>query len=946
MNVLAILAGLLLLPVAFDLATKGRFRRLAIRNITRRKGEAVLIVAGSLLGTAIITASFVVGDTLDSSVRDIARTHLGPTDEVVTVEGLDRFDDIQAAVLSTPIDGADGTLVQISSGAAVAGTGDGRRAEASYGIAEVDFDDARAFGDDPASTGLADAGPTPNGDESVINERLAEKLDVADGDQIEVFAYGTSQVFTVRHVVPEVGLTGGTVLVPPGTIESMVSRAQPGTARPPNASVLVSNDGGVFDGADGTAGVMDQLEARVADIDNVDVEPVKQDLLDDAEASGQSISTLFSVIGGFSVIAGILLLVNLFVMLAEERKTELGMMRAVGTKRNHLMRGFAAEGAVYATLAAVAGALVGIAAGWVMVKVTGQIISADDPDFALRFAVDPNSLALGALVGLVIAMTTAWLTSARISALNVIRAIRDLPEPKAQRTRLRTLVFSVLGIIVGGLFFTAGLAGSDMAALIGLPIALFSAIPLVGRLLPRRFTVVVLSAAALVWGIAVFSVLPDAFEGSDITVFVFQGIVLVAAAVAITSQIDHLWVGLADRLSSAGRGLSTRLGLAYPLDRKFRTGMLLGMYAIVIFTMTFMSVFNHMFAAQGPTLTNDLRAGYDLFVDSNPANPIPTADLENEPGAASVATLYQAYPDFTSDYEPDPTPWALTGYDESLLAEGTATLLDRESRFATDEDAYRAVLGDPSLALVGESFLQGEGPPSDVVDVGDEITLINSASGEERTLTIAGLTDDWLFNGVMVSTDFATEFLGDQVVPSRHYVAVDDGANAQQVADDLTGRLVPNGVEAETFAETVDGELAETQGFIRLLQGYLALGLLIGIAGLGVVMVRAVRDRRRQVGMLRAMGFSASVVRRAFLLEAAFIAVQGIVIGIGLGLLTAWNVVTNSTVFGEMELPFSIPWMQLAIILAVPLVASLFATVQPAARAARIKPAVALRIAD
>ena len=71
------------------------------------------------------------------------------------------------------------------------------------------------------------------------------------------------------------------------------------------------------------------------------------------------------------------------------------------------------------------------------------------------------------------------------------------------------------------------------------------------------------------------------------------------------------------------------------------------------------------------------------------------------------------------------------------------------------------------------------------------------------------------------------------------------------------------------------------------MQGYLALGLIIGIAGLGVVMVRAVRERRRQIGMLRAMGFQSRVVRQAFLVEAGFIAVQGIALGVILALVTS-----------------------------------------------------------
>ena len=62
--------------------------RLAGRNTLRRKGEALLVVLGSLLGTAIITSSFVVGDTLHATIRDQARTRLGPIDEVVLVHDL------------------------------------------------------------------------------------------------------------------------------------------------------------------------------------------------------------------------------------------------------------------------------------------------------------------------------------------------------------------------------------------------------------------------------------------------------------------------------------------------------------------------------------------------------------------------------------------------------------------------------------------------------------------------------------------------------------------------------------------------------------------------------------------------------------------------------------------------------------------------------------------
>ena len=56
-------------------------RRLAARQLSRRRSEVVLAVLGATLGTAIIAAALIVGDTLAFSVRQIAYQTLGPIDE-------------------------------------------------------------------------------------------------------------------------------------------------------------------------------------------------------------------------------------------------------------------------------------------------------------------------------------------------------------------------------------------------------------------------------------------------------------------------------------------------------------------------------------------------------------------------------------------------------------------------------------------------------------------------------------------------------------------------------------------------------------------------------------------------------------------------------------------------------------------------------------------------
>jgi putative ABC transport system permease protein len=196
----------------------------------------------------------------------------------------------------------------------------------------------------------------------------------------------------------------------------------------------------------------------------------------------------------------------------------------------------------------------------------------------------------------------------------------------------------------------------------------------------------------------------------------------------------------------------------------------------------------------------------------------------------------------------------------------------------------------------------------------------------------------------MVSKTFLRSFTP-QVTPSRHYLAV-DGIDPKLAAQRFEADLINYGVKADTFEGLISERLGEQNGFLHLMQGYLALGLVIGIAGLGVVMVRAVRERRRQIGMLRAMGFPSRVVRQAFLVEASFLAVQGIVLGTVLALVTSYNLLVHSDTFGGQNLHFTIPWLNIILVLVVALGGSLLASAVPAGQASRIKPAVALRIAD
>lgn len=104
------------------------------------------------------------------------------------------------------------------------------------------------------------------------------------------------------------------------------------------------------------------LRTVLAQINQFDVlDPLnKATLLAVADIGGMVFSSLFSVFGVFSILAGILLIVLIFVMLAAERRSEMGIARAIGVQRSHLVQTFVTEGVLYDLAAAALGVALGM----------------------------------------------------------------------------------------------------------------------------------------------------------------------------------------------------------------------------------------------------------------------------------------------------------------------------------------------------------------------------------------------------------------------------------------------------------------------------------------------------------------------------------------------------------------------------------------------------------
>jgi len=958
-------AGLLVTVV--DLVGSATYRRLAVRSVSRRRGEAALVVVGAMFGTAIIGAALIVGDSFDGSIRDVARTRLGPIDLRASVhpdaDAKRVVLQMEDRVAHSGIDHVDGILPVVDAPAVLDNgrRGAGQEIDPSACLLEVDFALGRRFGPDAAVTGLAGAGSTPQPGDAVISRDTADNLRIGAGDELTVHLYGHTEALRVRSVVPTVGLAGYCgAMVAPGTLEGLWSSAEgadAGAGRGPTGELFVSLDGGVFDSVEHSENAERTLRKVVDDggFTDVTVDPVKANRIDSAERNGSQLRSIFSGIGGFSVISGVLLLVNLVIMLAEERKVEFGLLRAVGFRRSHLLRAFSLEGSLYAASAAILGGVVGIGVGALVIEGTQKIFAERNSSFRIDLFLHVRTLALAAAFGYAISIVTVWLASARISRLNIISSIRDLPDPRRAARHLGRVAFAGLGVVAGSIASVAGArSGAQIPLMAGIPVAAFSAIAAVSQMTfashrPIRVASVVGPVAAIAWTLGVFTLFSKEMEHAGIAVFVVMGLLLVAAAVIIAVAFAPLW----GRAAASRRGsfaLSCRLGFAYPLARSVRTGLILAMFSLVIFTMVFMASLASTIDGQASSAADDLNAGYDVVVDSNVSNPLSPEELLGRPGVAAATTFTQAGPLFTNRYQSEETRWLVTGFDDGMLRFRPPVLTSRLGRFADDGAVFDAVLADPSYIVVDDQFLlRGGGPKEDGPEPGDEVVMTNP-TGDQRTVTVAGvLKSDAIFQGSLWPKTAVAEFMGAATTETRAFVAADRGASSTEVdalADRLQAATVTQGADVRTFDSLVAEELGRTTSFMRLLEVYLAFGLLIGIAGLGVVMVRAARERRHEIGTLRAMGLQGRVVSRAFLIEAFFISAGGVVIGTTLALVTAYQVVVNSSAFSIAAGSFSVSFLPIGAIAVIPIVFALLAAGQPARAVGRIRPAVALRIAD
>ena len=774
---------------------------------------------------------------------------------------------------------------------------------------------------------------------------------------------------------------------------------------------------------------------------------VKRRGLDEANLVGSFVTTFFLLFSLFSVAVGILLIFLIFVMLAAARRSEMGMARAVGAKRRHLVQMFVFEGTAYSLASAAVGVGLGLVVAAVMIGVLNRLFASFDEDFQMAIHFEARTIIISYCIGMLITFATVAVSAFRVSRLNIVAAVRGLPAPVVLSTtgwkdilmgpvrafvRPFWLVWrSAVSLVTLHPIRAIGYLFKAVLALFSIPVSINKAIfQLIARFFMQGWMPFIGGVGLTWWGIAgierdsafssgvsltilgiglmlrtglrytsmhpavrdriaftftgvvmlTFWVLPAGLvkkvvgelEGDFEMMFV-SGIFMVAAAVwTIMYNSDLLLKGVTVVTSRIGQLRPVLVtAVAYPMSNKFRTGLTVAMFALVIFTLMVMSVLSETFSTQFEE-TATITGGWHIrgFVNVNTPIEDLRRDIEADPNlrieditaiggytgtGVQVQQLNAEDPKWEGSWV-----WAVD--DEFLANTEHKFKLVAEGFGPTGAEIWQALKDDPTLAVAGGFAVAtreggtgaGESEPwfkelyyeSEGVWQPVDFKVREPRTGATTELKIIGVLDrvHQRAPDIIVSKALIDDAVPFPVPITSYQIKVADGVDSPEMAKSLETSFVENGLETEDWDELFDQEASGGRTFFRLFIGFMSLGLLVGVAGLGVVSTRAVVERRQQIGVLRAIGYRRRMIQLSFLLESSFISLMGVVIGSVLGIVLGYQAFTDIKAEEAIDsIQFSIPWIQIGLILAVTYVFSLLATFLPARQASRTYPAEALR---
>ena len=735
-------------------------------------------------------------------------------------------------------------------------------------------------------------------------------------------------------------------------------------------SILVVNDGNqseILLWLDSISGV-DSMNLRIV--------AAKESALATAEEGAGALSAMFLVFGAFTIGAGILLVLTIVMMLAESRRSDEAIMRAIGLKRSDMRSLALMEGMMTSAAASVLGGIFGLVLAWLVSLAFSSVFASAGAD-GIAYSFSIESMLIGMSTGFIIAMITLWGTAFWTSRLNIVQALRGL-SPMRKRgipwwLILLLIVFIGTGMLAGLSIFTVESSSPLRFALwhITASCLIIGLVPVFTFILPHvkgwpirnsgRNTMAAIGISLALWALSPDSWVPvdSGVEADEIT-FAVMGIVQVFAGVLILT-------GIAPRLASwviSKSFLAKRIGpvakvsLAHPAAAPLRTAVIMGMFSLTVFSVIVLAGYSVQFEEHSSGYVEDASGEFEILLSSSRQVPLELSTDPNEwdleetnPGDIDAVGLVNRAVVWVDDGE-DSIGYILRGVDSGFIEHGAIPLEDWDRALGeTQQEAWASLKINENIVFVDSSFAlvdpnTGESIAGMNLPIGKSISLIDiSNPGNSREVVVGGILSQssQLFSqGIWMDGEIVDEQYGGVV--TRIYVSHGPEVSSAELEKSLSADLAPSGVYTSIIEDEILLILGLIFAILTIFQAYLALGLVVGIAGIGVVTYRSVSERSGQIGMLRALGFRKRMVMSGMIIEVSWTSLLGMINGAVVAI--AFHYALYQTFWEEQGAKLILPWFEVVSMVLGGWILVLMATWVPVARATKVTPSQALSSID
>lgn len=598
------------------------------------------------------------------------------------------------------------------------------------------------------------------------------------------------------------------------------------------------------------------------------------------EAILRSFSLTLNITSLFAVLVGMFLIYNSFSVAVTERRAEIGVLRALGAGRGTIQRLFLGEAAVAGLIGAGAGAV----AGWLMARwIAGYVGRLMQEAYGVAQSLERAP----ADAGLLAAGTGVGVLASIVAAWIPARAAARV-DPVRALQKGRHQVLSA------------------------------------GEYRLRRWLAVVAACGAAVL----------LSKGGSLAAFYSGYVLAILAALWLTPAVARALARALRPLLAWLRPVEGALAVDSLLQAPRRTSatvaaLMLSLAMVIGFGGVARSIYDSLVEWVSTTLNPDLFVTPNAEI-ANRTYVVPAelgAEIERVPGVRQVQLVRSARVPYRG------TPVLLVAADVAKLAE----TVRRRPVEGDPEDMYRRTAAGEAT-IVSESFVRLRG-----LGLGDVIEL-PAPKGLLR-LRIAGIVRDYSDQQGSLLIDravYRTWWEDDAVNVIRVYLA--PGASAAEVKREILERCGRGRRLFVLANEEVRGYIFRlTDQWFGMTYNQIAVAILVAVLGIVNTLTISITDRRRELGLLLAVGGLRPQVRRTIWMEATAIGWIGLVLGLGLGAITLYySLEMTRRDLAGLSLDYVFPLSLAGWLAPVVLGAAFLAGLGPAEAAVRSSPAEAL----